>query len=128
MFNFVGRIHETRLRRLRHRARDRVEVHPGRRADAQTGIRLYQVKLFVFTQLNLRVIEWVMAALEQPMSRAHWVMHKWGYTGSGCIPMTLHDAVDAGKLAPGDVVAFCASGGGFSMAASFFRWTAGGRS
>jgi 3-oxoacyl-[acyl-carrier-protein] synthase III len=99
-----------------------------RAVSTQTGIGLDQVKLFVFTQLNLRVIESVMAALEQPMSRAHWVMHKWGYTGSGCIPMTLHDAVDAGKLAPGDVVAFCASGGGVSMAASFFRWTAGGRS
>ncbi len=94
----------------------------------QTRIPLGDVKLFVFTQLNLRVIEGVMAALEQPMSKAHWIMNKWGYTGSGCIPMTLHDAVDAGKLAPGDVVAFCASGGGVSMAASFFRWTAGGRS
>lgn len=94
----------------------------------QTRIPLGDVKLFVFTQLNLRVIEGVMAALEQPMSKAHWIMNKWGYTGSGCIPMTLHDAVEAGKLAEGDVVAFCASGGGVSMAASFFRWTAGGRS
>jgi 3-oxoacyl-[acyl-carrier-protein] synthase-3 len=94
-----------------------------RAVSADTRVPLEQVKLFVFTQLNLRVIEGVMEALGQPMSRAHWIMHKWGYTGSGCIPMTLHDAVDAGKVAPGDVVAFCASGGGVSMAASFFRWS-----
>lgn len=92
----------------------------------ETRIPLSEVKLFVFTQLNLRVIENVMAALEQPISKAHWVMNKWGYTGSGCVPMALHDAVEAGRLAPGDVVAFCASGGGVSMAASFFRWTAEG--
>jgi len=98
-----------------------------RAVSGQTGVPLSEVKLFVFTQLNLRVIEAVMAALEQPMARAHWVMNKWGYTGSACIPMALHDAVEAGRLAPGDVVAFCASGGGVSMAASFFRWTAGGR-
>lgn len=90
---------------------------------AQTKIALPEVKLFIFTQLNLRVIEGVMAALEQPISKAHWVMHKWGYTGSGCIPMALHDAVEAKKLSAGDVVAFCASGGGVSMAASFFRWS-----
>ena len=92
----------------------------------QTRVPLADVRLFVFTQLNLRVIEGVMDAIGQPMSRAHWIMNKWGYTGSACIPMTLHDAIEAGKLAPGDVVAFCASGGGVSMAASFFRWTAGG--
>jgi 3-oxoacyl-[acyl-carrier-protein] synthase-3 len=89
---------------------------------AKANVGLDQVKLFVFTQLNLRVIEDVMKVLGQPMTKAHWVMHKWGYTGSGCIPMTLDDAVEAGRLSPGDVVAFCASGGGVSMASAFFRW------
>ena len=33
-----------------------------------------------------------MAKLELPMERTHTIMHKWGYTGSACIPMVLHDA------------------------------------
>ncbi len=92
--------------------------------NAQVSLR--DVKLFVFTQLNLRTIEAVMGRLELPMSRAHWVMNKWGYTGSACIPMTLDDAVEQGRLQPDDLVAFCGSGGGVAMAASLFRWDLGG--
>jgi len=64
-----------------------------------------------------------MAALGQPMSKTHWIMHKWGYVGSACIPMALDDAVEQGKLRRGDHVVFCASGGGIAMAAAVFRWT-----
>ncbi|MFZ5445541.1 MAG: 3-oxoacyl-ACP synthase III family protein [Myxococcota bacterium] len=88
----------------------------------KSGVPLEQVKLFIFTQLNLRTIEQVMDTLGQPMSRAHYIGHKWGYTGNACIPMTLDDAVEQGRLEQGDVVAFCASGGGVSMASAFFRW------
>ncbi|MFN7135397.1 MAG: 3-oxoacyl-ACP synthase III family protein, partial [Myxococcales bacterium] len=72
---------------------------------ARAELRLDDVKLFVFTQLNRRTIEATMAALKQPVERAHCVMDKWGYTGSACIPMTLDDAVEQGKLRKGDVVA-----------------------
>lgn len=88
----------------------------------KAGVALDDVKLFIFTQLNLRTIEQVMGTLGQPMSRAHYIGDKWGYTGNACIPMTLDDAVEQGRLAKGDVVAFCASGGGVSMASAFFRW------
>jgi 3-oxoacyl-[acyl-carrier-protein] synthase-3 len=93
-----------------------------RETSVKAGVPLEAVSLFIFTQLNLRTIEDVMQTIGQPMSRTHWVMNKWGYTGSGCIPMTLDDAVQAGRLAPGDVVAFCASGGGVSMASAFVKW------
>jgi 3-oxoacyl-[acyl-carrier-protein] synthase-3 len=43
-------------------------------------------------------------------------MHKWGYTGSACIPMVMHDAIEAGKIKRGDNVVLCASGGGLNMA------------
>ncbi|CAM3430507.1 ketoacyl-ACP synthase III [Corallococcus sp. ZKHCc1 1396] len=85
---------------------------------------LDDVKLFVFTQLNLRTIEATMKALNQPMAKAHYTMDKWGYTGSACIPMTLDDAVVQGKVKKGDLVAFCASGGGLAMASALYRWTA----
>lgn len=93
-----------------------------RQTSEKCGVPLSDVKLFVFTQLNLRTIEQVMDTLELPRERAHYIGDKWGYTGSGCIPMTLDDAVEQGRLSRGDVVAFCASGGGVSMASAFFRW------
>jgi 3-oxoacyl-[acyl-carrier-protein] synthase III len=90
----------------------------------RAGLELKDVNQFVFTQLNLRTIEATMKVLGQPMEKAHYTMDKWGYTGSACIPMTLDDAVEQGKVRRGDLVAFCASGGGLSMASALYRWTA----
>lgn len=95
-----------------------------REVTARAGLGVEDVKLFVLTQLNLRTIEATMAELRLPMERTHWTMDRWGYTGSACIPMTLDDAVDRGKLRAGDHVVFCASGGGLAMAAAVYRWTA----
>lgn len=89
---------------------------------AKAGLGLPDVSLFLFTQLNLRTIEAVMDVMGQPRAKAHWIMDKWGYTGSACIPMALDDAVAAGRIAPGDLVMLCASGGGISMAAAAIRW------
>jgi 3-oxoacyl-[acyl-carrier-protein] synthase-3 len=89
---------------------------------AKAKLALSDVKLFLFTQVNLSTIKEVMARLELPMDRTHTIMHKWGYTGSACIPMVLHDAVNAGKLSRGDNVIMCASGGGLNMACVAFRW------
>ncbi|HZN92822.1 MAG TPA: ketoacyl-ACP synthase III [Myxococcales bacterium] len=91
---------------------------------ARAEMAVSDVQLFVFTQLNLRTIEATMRALGQPMSRTHWTMDRWGYTGSACIPMTLDDAAQAGKLRPGDNVVLCASGGGLATAAVLLRWGA----
>ncbi len=89
---------------------------------AKAGLTLDDVDLFVFTQLNLRTIEATMQVLDQPLSKTHWIMDKWGYTGSACIPMALDDAVEKGKVKSGDVVLFCASGGGLAMAVAAFKW------
>lgn len=90
----------------------------------RAGLSAGDVGLFVFTQLNLRTIEATMRALGQPMSKTHWTMDKWGYTGSACIPMTLDDAAQRGRLEPGDHVVLCATGGGLATAAVLLRWGA----
>ena len=88
----------------------------------QGNLTLADVALFLFTQVNLSSIKTAMANLDLPMSRTHTIMGKWGYTGSACIPMALHDAVQAGKLKAGDNFILCASGGGLNMACAAVRW------
>lgn len=88
----------------------------------KAGLKISDIKLFLFTQVNLSTIKEVMNKLELPEERTHTIMQKWGYTGSACIPMVLHDAVNAGKLTRGDNVIMCASGGGLNMACVAFRW------
>lgn len=92
----------------------------------KAGLTFKDVDLFLFTQLNLRTIEMMMDLVGQPIEKTHWVMDKWGYTGSPCVAMALDDAIAQGRgPKPGQVVLFCASGGGISMAASVWKWTAG---
>ena len=90
----------------------------------KAGLTLDDINFFLFTQLNLRTIEYVMANLGQPMSKTHWIMDKWGYLGSACIPAALDDALERGiGPKPGDNVVFCATGGGMAMAATVWQWT-----
>jgi 3-oxoacyl-[acyl-carrier-protein] synthase-3 len=89
---------------------------------AKSKLTVEDVKLFLFTQVNLSTIKEVMAKLELPMERTHTIMQNWGYTGSACIPMVLHDAINAGKLQRGDNVVMCASGGGLNMACVAFKF------
>ena len=89
----------------------------------KADLALDDIDFFLFTQLNLRTIEYVMDTLGQPMSKTHWIMDKWGYLGSACIPAALDDAIQQGKgPQPGDHVLFCATGGGMAMAAGVWRW------
>jgi 3-oxoacyl-[acyl-carrier-protein] synthase III len=78
----------------------------------KAALELDDINLFLFTQLNLRTIEAMMELLGQTMQKTHWVMDKWGYTGSPCVAMALDDAIQHGKgPRPGDHILFCASGG-----------------
>ena len=90
----------------------------------KAGLTSNDIDHYFFTQLNLRTIEYMMDLLRQPIEKTHWVMDKWGYTGSPCVVMALDDAIAQGKgPKPGEVILFCASGGGITMAASVWKWT-----
>lgn len=84
------------------------------------GVPLDGVGAFVFTQINRSVIEEVMGVLGRPLALAPMVMDRYGYTGSGCVPMAFHHAVRDGRVKRGDTVVFCASGAGFAVGANLF--------
>ena len=89
----------------------------------RNGFALRDVDLFVFTQVRKPTIEKVMTTLELPVERAHTIMDKWGYTGSACIPMALHDAIVSGKATAGDLVVLVGSGVGYNQAGIALRLT-----
>lgn len=90
----------------------------------KSNLSFDDVDHYFFTQLNLRTIEVMMDLLKQPLSKTHWVMDKWGYTGSPCVIMALDDALAQGKgPTAGETILFCASGGGITMASSVWKWT-----
>jgi 3-oxoacyl-[acyl-carrier-protein] synthase-3 len=79
-----------------------------------------EIDHYIFTQINKSVILKVMEAINQPVEKAHFVMDKYGYTGSACVPMAFHEGVLSGKIKRGDKVLFVASGAGLSVGSNLF--------
>jgi 3-oxoacyl-[acyl-carrier-protein] synthase-3 len=92
-----------------------------RRLAEQGGFALGDVDLFIFTQVRKSSIELVMTDLGVPAQRAHTIMEECGYTGSACLGMAFDDAVQKGRVKPGDLVVFIGSGVGFNQAGAAFR-------
>jgi 3-oxoacyl-[acyl-carrier-protein] synthase III len=81
---------------------------------------LDDVDMAIYTQVRLGTIQLVMETLGMPMEKTHWIMEKWGYTGSACIPMCFDDARKLGKIKSGDLVTLVGSGVGYNQAGAAF--------
>jgi 3-oxoacyl-[acyl-carrier-protein] synthase-3 len=92
---------------------------------SRIGRQVEDVRLWLWTQVNLSTIRLVMNALGVPMSRAHTIMGKWGYTGAACLPMALDDAVRTGRVRDGDLVMMTGSGAGLAMGCVAMEWRNG---
>lgn len=86
------------------------------------GRKESDVDHWLWTQVNRSTIEMVMRSIGEPMEKAHTIMHKWGYTGSACLPMALDDAVRAGKVRNDDLILLTGSGAGLAMGCVALRW------
>lgn len=87
------------------------------------GFSVQDIDMAIFTQVRLSSIRLVMETLGLPIEKTHWIMEKWGYTGSACIPMCLDDAIKQGKARPGDLVVLVGSGVGYNQAGVAVRLT-----
>lgn len=92
-----------------------------RRLAREGTFALEDIDFLIFTQVRKPSIELVMNDLGLPLERTHTVMEEWGYTGSACVPMALHDAREKGKIKSGDLVVLVGSGVGYNQAAVAFR-------
>lgn len=63
-----------------------------------------------------------MSTLKLPHEKAHYIMDRYGYTGSASIGMCMADAARAHKVKKGDLVLMLGSGGGMSMVAIALEW------
>ena len=80
-----------------------------------------QIDFFVFHQANLRINEMVASELKIPANKVFNTIQKYGNTTAATIPIGINDAMEAGVLKPGMLVASAAFGSGFTWASSVFR-------
>ena len=88
----------------------------------KAGIKPTDVSRFFITQININAIHETLDILGVAHDKAEYVMHNYGYTGSACIPMALHQAVAQHKIKRGDYIVFMGSGGGLAFAGAIFKY------
>jgi len=86
------------------------------------NLKIGDIDLFLFHQANLRINEMVAKQLGIPEEKVFNTIQKYGNTTAATIPLGMDDAVRAGKLKPGMLVASAAFGSGFTWASAVFRW------
>lgn len=85
-------------------------------------ITLEDVDLFLFHQANLRICQMIAQELKLPEEKVFNTIHKYGNTTAATIPIGMSEAVKAGKLKKGMLVASAVFGSGYTWASSVYRW------
>jgi 3-oxoacyl-[acyl-carrier-protein] synthase-3 len=89
---------------------------------ARNNLTLDDVDLVVMHQANLRINEAVQHRLKLPDEKVFNNIERYGNTTAGTIPMAFHEAREAGKVKPGDLICFVALGSGLNWGAILYRW------
>jgi 3-oxoacyl-[acyl-carrier-protein] synthase-3 len=85
-------------------------------------VKLEDIDLFLFHQANLRINQMLAQELKIPEEKIFNTIMKYGNTTAATIPIGMTEAVKAGKLKKGTLVASAAFGSGFTWASSVYRW------
>lgn len=86
------------------------------------NVKLEDIDLFLFHQANLRINQMIAQELKIPEEKVFNTIQKYGNTTAATLPIGMADAVKAGKLKKGMLVASAAFGSGFTWASSVYRW------
>jgi len=88
------------------------------------GTTLDDVDLIVTHQANPTLLRRLVRELGQPESKAVVVADRFGNTSGSSVILALVDAVDSGRLRPGDDVLLVSFGSGMSYGGTVLRWCA----
>ena len=85
-------------------------------------LKAEDIDLLIPHQANLRISEFIREKLSLPESKVFNNIQKYGNTTAASIPIALSEAVQEGRLKPGDHLCLAAFGSGFTWASALIRW------
>lgn len=88
----------------------------------QSEVKIEDIDLFLFHQANLRINDKVGELLGIDSSKVFNTIQDYGNTTAATIPIGMADAIKAGVLKPGMLVASAAFGSGFTWASAIYRY------
>src|SRR5918994_2291245 len=88
----------------------------------RAGVPLDEVDLLIPHQANVRIIDATARRLGLDEAKVFVNIHSYGNTSSATIPVALTEALEEGRIKPGDTIVFAAFGGGLSWGSAVYRW------
>lgn len=85
------------------------------------GLAVSDLKLLLMHQANLRINEAVQKSLGLSDAQVFHNIQKYGNTTAATLPLVFHEAREAGRIRPGDLVGFTALGAGLHWGAALLR-------
>jgi 3-oxoacyl-[acyl-carrier-protein] synthase-3 len=89
---------------------------------AHAGYAIDDVQIMIPHQANRRIIDAAGSKLGIDPERVYINVDRFGNTSAASIPIALAEAMDRGRISPGDLVLFTAFGAGLSRGAALLRW------
>lgn len=100
----------------------RIMGRVAKEAIKRAGLEIDDIELFVPHQANLRIIKTAARFLDLPMDRVFVNVDRYGNTSSASVPIAVCEAVDEGRLRPGDHVVLVGFGAGLTWGATVIQW------
>jgi 3-oxoacyl-[acyl-carrier-protein] synthase-3 len=102
----------------------RVMAQATTRVLQRSGLTTNDVDLIVPHQANIRIIQnSVLTQLKIPPEKVWINLQRYGNTSTASIPIALCEAIEAGKVKPGNNLVFVGFGGGLTWAACTVKWS-----
>ncbi len=87
------------------------------------GIKsIEQIDMLIPHQANLRINQMVAQMIGMPADKTHNNIQKYGNTTAASIPICMHEAIELGKIKPGNLVCLVAFGAGLTWGSAFLRY------
>lgn len=86
------------------------------------GMGVGDVDLYLPHQANIRIINASLDTLRIPRDRVYNNLERYGNTSGGSIPLALDEAMQAGRVRPGNLVVMSGFGAGLTWGTALLRW------
>ena len=86
------------------------------------NLKLDDIDMIIPHQANLRINEFMAKMMKLPPEKMHNNIQKYGNTTAASIPLCMVEAIELGKIKPGDLVVLVAFGAGLTWGSVFLRY------
>ena len=101
----------------------RVMAEATRQTIQSVNMDMDDIQLLIPHQANQRIIEAAARGLDFPMDKVMVNLDRYGNTSTASIPIATVEALEQGRLKPGDNTVMVAFGGGLTWGAALVQWS-----